>query len=208
MTIKTQEALEKAREVAAEHKNQEIGGLHMLLALLGQTDGVAVSLLRKIGVEPTLVAQDIERALEKLPRVEGLQAGEYLSKALNAVLEDAWKEAQRLQDEYLSTEHLLVALAATKHDPAGEILVDRGVSGDALHRALDEIRGSQRVTDQNPEEKYQALEKFARDLTEAARAGKLDPVIGRDDEIRRVMQVLSRRTKNNQIGRASCRERV
>ncbi len=191
-TEKAQEALQQAAELAHESGQQAIEPEHMLLALVRENEGVARTLLERTGVsvqalEPTLVS-----AVEHLPKVSG--GGQpYLSPALDKILEQAEREADKLKDEYISTEHLVLALADTK------VLKDAGATRDALLRGLKQIRGSQRVTDQNPESKYQALEKYGRDLTKLAAAGKLDPVIGRDEEIRRVMQVLSRRTKNNPV---------
>ncbi len=198
LTIKSQEALEQARQLAVKHQHQEIGLEHLLLALLEPADGVPAALLKKLGVTGQLITQDAEKLLSRRPAVEGTASGEYLSREAKAAFDQAEKEARQLQDEYISTEHLFLALAADKGE-VGRLLKDRGADREALLSALREVRGNQRVTDQNPEDKYQALKKFARDLTEDARQGKLDPVIGRDDEIRRTMQVLSRRTKNNPV---------
>jgi ATP-dependent Clp protease ATP-binding subunit ClpB len=195
--VKSQEALQAAQSLATERGHSEIRAEHLLAVLLSQEEGVVAPILKKLGAEPTLVAQDVEHALEKLPRVEGASAGEYMHSELRKAMDTAWKEAERLKDEYVSTEHLLLALAETGE--TGEILKGRGVTRDGFYRAMSEVRGSQRVTDQNPEDKYQALKKFGRDLTDEARKGDLDPVIGRDEEIRRLMQVLSRRTKNNPV---------
>jgi len=199
LTIKSQDALERARALATEQRHQEVGPEHLLLALLSQEEGVVQPLLKKLGVEPALVARKAAELLAKRPRVEGVSGGEYLARDLGAILDAAWQEAERLQDEYLSTEHMLIALAGESANGVGRMLRDHGVTRDSVYQALADIRGEQRVTDPNPEDKYEALKRFARDLTEAARKGKLDPVIGRDEEIRRVMQVLSRRTKNNPV---------
>jgi ATP-dependent Clp protease ATP-binding subunit ClpB len=196
-TLKAQEALASSQQLASSKNHQEITPEHLLLGLLNQQDGVVAQAVKKIGAEPSLIAEETERELGRLPQVSG-GGGEYLAKATNSLLDSAWKEAHSLKDEYLSTEHLLLALTGAKGE-AARILKTHGITREAVLQALKEVRGTQRVTDQNPEDKYQALKKFTRDLTEAARQGKLDPVIGRDGEIRRVMQVLSRRTKNNPV---------
>jgi ATP-dependent Clp protease ATP-binding subunit ClpB len=197
-TIKAQEALQSTQDVAGRFGNQQLEPVHLLQALLEQSEGIVPAILERLGVTPSTVSQEVEKAIERLPKVGGT-ADHYLSPALKEVLDQAAKETQQFKDEFVSTEHLLLALARKKSDTAGAILNRLGVSHDAILKALVAIRGSQRVTDQNPEAKYQALERYARDLTELARRGKLDPVIGRDDEIRRVIQVLSRRTKNNPV---------
>ncbi|HOK54599.1 MAG TPA: ATP-dependent chaperone ClpB, partial [Armatimonadota bacterium] len=185
--------------MAEEKNHQQIEVEHLLLALLRQDGGVVAPVLQKLGVRPQLVANQVEEEINRLPQVSGaVTGGAYISPGLKSVLDNAWEEAQRLKDEYLSTEHLLIAIAATT-GAAGRILKSHGVTKDDIYKALAEVRGGQRVTDQNPEEKYQALERYGRDLTKLASEGKLDPVIGRDDEIRRVVQVLSRRTKNNPV---------
>ncbi|MGH9359997.1 MAG: ATP-dependent chaperone ClpB [Terriglobia bacterium] len=196
-TVKAQEALESAQQVAGEHGNQQIEPVHLLVALLVQQEGVVPAILARLGVAPADVESQAKKAIEALPKVEG--AEHYLSPALKQVLDQAFKETEPFKDEYVSTEHLLLALTRDTRDAAGRLLARLGVSHDAILKALVAVRGSQRVTDQNPESKFQALERFARDLTELARRGKLDPVIGRDEEIRRVIQVLSRRTKNNPV---------
>jgi ATP-dependent Clp protease ATP-binding subunit ClpB len=196
-TLKSQEAVQSAQDRAAQNHNQQIETEHLLLALLDQSDGVVVPVLKKLGADPAALRAEITRTVDRLPKVEGLVQS-YLSPRLNRLFDKAEEEASRLKDEYLSTEHLLIA--AAESDGAGrEILGRHGVTRDRIFAVLAEIRGSQRVTDQNPEDKYQALTKYGRDLTEIARRGKLDPVIGRDEEIRRVVQVLSRRTKNNPV---------
>ncbi len=200
LTVKAQEAVQQSQELADQGNQSQIEPLHLLLALLGQRDGVVGPLLRKLGVDPDMLEQRAQQELDKLPRVYGSNAGPAgLSARLREVLERATKEADRLKDEYISTEHMLLGLAAKKDEPAGKLLAELGVQGDKIYQALVQIRGTQRVTDQNPEAKYQALERYGRDLTEMARKGKLDPVIGRDEEIRRTIQVLSRRTKNNPV---------
>ncbi len=198
-TIKTQEALEKAGKIAAQRNNQEICPEHLLVAMLEQEDGVTPSILKKLGGDPAWLIERCEKILDAKPQVSGVDAGSMMSRDLKAILDAAWSEAERLHDEYLSTEHLLLAMADKAGGPLGSALSTAGVTHDAVLKALEDVRGTHRVTDQNPEEKYQSLRRFTRDLTEAARLGKLDPVIGRDDEIRRVMQVLSRRTKNNPV---------
>src|SRR5512134_1199867 len=197
LTLKATEALQAAQDNAAKRHHQNIEVEHLLLALLEQTDGVVLPLLKKLGADPVRIKGDIEEALSGLPKIEGL-VQTYLSPRLGKLFERAEQEANRLKDEYVSTEHLLIA-AADGDGAAQQILARHGVSKDRIFAVLVDIRGSQRVTDQNPEDKYQALTRYGRDLTDMARRGKLDPVIGRDEEIRRVVQVLSRRTKNNPV---------
>jgi ATP-dependent Clp protease ATP-binding subunit ClpB len=199
LTVKTQEALQQAQSLAAELGHQEVSSEHFLAALLGQPDGIVPPILQKLGAKPERVAADLNKELERLPRVSGVSAGEVLAPRAKRSLDQAWNEAQRLKDEYLSTEHLLLAIGDEKEGPASKTLRAHGATRERLLQALADVRGSARVTDQNPEGKYQALSKYGRDLTDAARQGKLDPVIGRDEEIRRVVQVLSRRTKNNPV---------
>ena len=198
-TLKAQEAVQRAQEIADGRHHQELNPEHLLLALLEQEEGIAIPILQKLGAAPELIKSDLETELSKLPKVHGVTGQMYMSSALKSIFDLAWQEAKRLKDEYLSSEHLLIAISEEKSSPAGEILRRRGVTRDSIFKVLIGIRGTQRVTDRNPEDKYQALERFSRDLTELARSGKLDPVIGRDDEIRRLMQVLSRRTKNNPV---------
>ena len=199
-TIKSQEALAGAQSLAQERKNQEITSPHLMFALLSQEDGVVNPILKKLGAMPEAIIKEMEELIGRLPRVDGAGAGEpYFSRELKGILDNAFTIMENLKDEYVSTEHLLIAILDAKGAPVSHILTKHGVNKDAVLSALKEIRGSQRVTDQDPEGKYQALEKYARDLTEEARRGKLDPVVGRDDEIRRVIQVLSRRTKNNPV---------
>jgi len=197
-TQKMQEALQSAQDIAGEHSNQEITNEHFLLALLAQQDGVAMPLLQKLGVAIPALDARLREALDKRPKVSGSTGELYIGSELRNVLDGAEKEMRALKDEFVSAEHYLLALAEA-HIPTAKLLKDSGVTHAKLLQALQQVRGSQRVTDQNPEGKYQTLEKYGRDLTEAARRGKIDPVIGRDPEIRRVMQVLSRRTKNNPV---------
>jgi ATP-dependent Clp protease ATP-binding subunit ClpB len=198
LTIKAQEAFQEAQEVAARHDHQQIEPLHLLAALLAQTDGVVRPLLNRLGAPPEALARDVELALGRLPKVSGV-AQQHLSPAINELFEKAFAEAGKFHDEYVSNEHLLLAMSDFGRDPATELLRKHGVSHDAILQALAGVRGSQRVTSPNPESTYRALEQYAKDLTELARRGKLDPVIGRDAEIRRVMQILARRTKNNPV---------
>ena len=197
-TIKSQELIQNAQSLASGNNNQQIEPEHLLQAMLAEKQGVAGSLLRKLGVSPGAVAHETALAVGRLPKVTG--GGDlYMSSRTKAVLEAGFAEAAKMKDEYVSIEHLFLAIAEEKHGEASGILRRYGITRDTILKALMEIRGSQRITDPNPEEKYQALDKFSRDLTELARLGKLDPVIGRDDEIRRIVQVLSRRTKNNPV---------
>jgi ATP-dependent Clp protease ATP-binding subunit ClpB len=202
-TLKAQEAIEQSQQLAGTREHQQITALHLLAALVSQPDGVVQPVLEKLKVAPDTVLMDADRALNALPQVKGArQAGGqmFLTPALNEVFVTAEKEAERFKDEYISTEHLLLGIAALNGgDPAEQILRRHGASHDAILKGLAAVRGTQRVTSQTPEATYQALERYARDLTELARQGKLDPVIGRDEEIRRVIQVLSRRTKNNPV---------
>lgn len=197
LTIKTQEALAEAQKLAEKAGHQQIEVEHLALALVRQREGLTPGLLKKLGVDPAVLARDLEHELKKIPQVSGSGVGQIgLSQRVNEVFAAAEREAERFKDEYLSTEHLLPAMAEAG-GAAAALFKRHGVTKDRLYAALTAIRGTQRVTDQAPEEKYQALARYGRDLTELARKGKLDPVIGRDEEIRRVMQVLSRRTKNN-----------
>ena len=198
MTVKAQEALQESQEIAARHENQSVEPLHLLSALIHQPDGVVPPLLARLGIRSELLTEDIEREIGRLPKVQGFTQ-QTLSRALNQVLEGSFDEATRFKDEYVSTEHLFLAIAAADRDPAGKLLKKHGASHEAILQALAGVRGSQRVTSQTPETTYAALEKYARDLTDLARRSKLDPVIGRDEEIRRVMQILARRTKNNPV---------
>ncbi|MFZ1971380.1 MAG: ATP-dependent chaperone ClpB [Candidatus Acidiferrales bacterium] len=198
LTVKAQEALQAAQEMGGRMGQQQIEPLHLLWALIAQGDGVVPPLLEKLGVSPTRLAAEAEKQIERLPKVSGVSQ-QYLSPATNKVLESAFDEAQRLKDEYVSTEHILLGVSSADKDPAGQMLVKAGATHDAILQAMATIRGSHRVTSQNPESTYRALDQYARDLTDLARRGKLDPVIGRDEEIRRVMQILARRTKNNPV---------
>ena len=199
-TVKAQEAVQRANELASEHGNPELLPIHLLAALVEDREGIVVPVLEKIGIGPQAVLAEIYQEIEKLPKVSGTGVNQAtMSSPVNQLLERSFKEADAFKDEYVSTEHLLLAITSLKRDPAQELLARHGATNEAILKALTSVRGSQRITDQNPEGKYQALERYARDLTEAARRGKLDPVIGRDEEIRRVVQVLSRRTKNNPV---------
>ncbi len=197
-TIKAQEALQEAQSLAEKHEHQQIEPEHLLLALLGQNEGIVPQIFQKLGVPVSALAAQLEEIINKIPKVYGGGAGQvYISPRLKKVLDNSFQEAERLKDEYTSTEHMLLALS--EEPGTAKFLAGQGVNKDALYKVLAGVRGSQRVTDQNPEEKYQALDRYTRDLTALAKKGKLDPVIGRDDEVRRVMQVLSRRTKNNPV---------
>ena len=198
MTVKAQEAVQGAQEVAAQHENQQIEPIHLLSALVAQSDGVVPPLLARLGIHSEALTQEIEREIARLPKVQGF-VQQHMGRPLNDVLEQAFKEADSFKDEFVSTEHLFLAIAKRDRDPSGQLLKRQGASHEAILQALAGVRGNQRVTSQNPEATYAALEKYARDLTELARKQKLDPVIGRDEEIRRVMQILARRTKNNPV---------
>jgi ATP-dependent Clp protease ATP-binding subunit ClpB len=197
LTEKTQEAIQQAQTLAQDAQHQEITPEHLLLALLQQPDGTVPPILRQVGIDPDRVAADLKGQLDRLPKVYGAET--YLGSRLRRLLDAASTEMERLKDEYLSTEHLLLAIAEESNSEAAKVLQRAGVSREKLLQALTQVRGSTRVTDATPESKFQALEKYTRDLTAAAREGKLDPVIGREQEIRRVIQVLSRRTKNNPV---------
>ena len=199
LTVKSQEAVQAAVQMAGEHGNPEALPLHLMAALLEDREGVVVPVLEKVGVPVEQLLSGVNSAIEKLPKVSGGAAQPGLGQALQKVLEQGFKEAENFKDEYCSTEHFLLALTKAKNDPVQMALQSFGATHDAILKALSAVRGSQRVTDANPEGKFQALEKYAKDLTELARRGKLDPVIGRDEEIRRVVQVLARRTKNNPV---------
>src|ERR1051325_1019323 len=197
-TVKAREAVQSAQSLADQPEHQAIEPEHLLLALLEQQEGIVGPLLSKLGVQPDGLRREIDAQLGTLPKVRGAGAS-YASQALSAVFERAQAEADRFKDEYVSTEHLLLGIAQERGSGAGQALPRPGVTQERLYAALREVRGNQKVTDENPEDKYQALQRYARDLTDAARKGKLDPVIGRDEEVRRVIQVLSRRTKNNPV---------
>jgi ATP-dependent Clp protease ATP-binding subunit ClpB len=198
LTIKAQEALQEAQEIAARHDHQQIEPLHLLSALVAQSDGVVRPILQRLGSSPEALTNEIELAFGRLPKVTGV-ASQQFSTALGDLFDKAYAEAGKFRDEYVSSEHLLLAMSEMGRDPAAELLRRNGASHDAILQALTSVRGSQRVTSPNPESTYRALEQYAKDLTELARRGKLDPVIGRDQEIRRVMQILARRTKNNPV---------
>jgi len=199
LTVKAQEAVQAASELASQNGNPELLPVHLLAALMADREGVVWPVLTKLGANAQAIASAAEQEIARLPKVAGSAQQPHLAPAANKVIEAAFKQAEHFKDEYVSTEHLLLALANAKGDAAQRIVAAHAATHDAILKALTAVRGSQRVTDQNPEAKYQALERYARDLTEAARRGKLDPVIGRDEEIRRVVQVLSRRTKNNPV---------
>ncbi|MDD5774264.1 MAG: ATP-dependent chaperone ClpB [bacterium] len=198
-TIKAQEAVQKAQQAAIDLNHQQVDVEHFLLALLEQKEGVIIPILQKLGVNLEGLIQKIKKELEALPKVYGTSGQAYFSNRLNNIFTIAQKEAEQFKDEYISSEHILLAIVEEKGGKAGKILQEAGIDKNSLYRVLQDIRGAQRVTDQNPEDKYQAIDKYARDLTTLARKGKLDPVIGRDDEIRRTIQILSRRTKNNPV---------
>src|SRR3989454_6763348 len=197
-TIKAQEAMQATQDVAGRFGNQQLEPVHLLLALVEQPEGIVPAILTRLGVAPAAVAGEAQVLIESLPKVGGT-VDHYLSPALKELLDRASKETEQFKDEYVSTEHLLLALTKKPADPTGRLLARLGVTHEAILKALVAVRGTQRVSDPNPEDKFQALERYARDLTELARRGKLDPVIGRDDEVRRVIQGLSRRTKNNPV---------
>ncbi|HEX7240890.1 MAG TPA: ATP-dependent chaperone ClpB [Longimicrobiaceae bacterium] len=198
LTVKSTEALQEAQNAARRTGNPAIEDLHLLSALLEQEEGIVVPILQKVGVNVTRLKSETAAALDRLPKQSG-GSQPTISRELNGILDEAEKEARALKDEYVSTEHVLLGLANRKGSSARDLLGAQGATRDSLLEALKQVRGAHRVTDQNPEEKYQALQRFSTDLTERARGGKLDPVIGRDEEIRRLIQVLSRRTKNNPV---------
>ena len=180
-TIKSQEAIQSAQEIAANYSNQSIEPEHLLAALVQDSQGIVAPILQKVGANLDYIKIKINEAIEKLPKVTGGGTGnQHLSQTVAQLFEAALKEAQGLKDEYVSTEHLLLALLSTK-SPAGQLLADQGVTKEQVYKALKDVRGNQRVTDQTPEEKYRSLERFGRDLNELARKRKLDPVIGRDE---------------------------
>lgn len=197
-TIKAQEALSRAQNIASEHGHQYIDDIHLMAALLEQKEGAIIPILQNLEVNTTDFRKEINDAIQRYPKVYGDSTQIYISRELNNILNSAFKEAEQLKDEYVSTEHILISMAQSS-GKVGELLRQYGVTKDNIYKVLVRIRGSQRITDPNPEDKFQALEKFGKDITELARKGKLDPVIGRDNEIRRVIQVLSRRTKNNPV---------
>jgi ATP-dependent Clp protease ATP-binding subunit ClpB len=197
-TLKSQELIQNANTLASTHGNQQIEPEHLLAAMLEEKEGVARSVFQRLGASGDDIANSAATAIDRLPKVSG--GGDvYLSSTAKTALEAAFAEAGKMKDEYTSIEHILLALCDKKAGEASRILKASGVDRDAILKVLMEIRGNQRITDPNPEEKYEALKKFSRNLTDMARSGRLDPVIGRDDEIRRIVQVLSRRTKNNPV---------
>jgi ATP-dependent Clp protease ATP-binding subunit ClpB len=199
-TTKAQQALQDAQRIAREHSHQEIDEEHLLAALIGQEDGLVLPLLQKLGVPVAQLSSELDEALGKRVKVQGSGASDpFMGNTLKRALDAAESQAGKLKDEYISTEHLLLGLLSEPNAALKKIFQAHGVKSNEVLKALAELRGNQRVTDQNPEDKFQALEKYGRDLTALARAGKIDPVIGRDEEIRRVMQVLTRRTKNNPV---------
>ena len=199
-TLKVQEALQEAQSLAGSLGHQSIEPEHLLVCFLRQEDGIAGAILNKLNASPQKIERELDNYLKKQPSVQGAGAGEvYLGGRLNKIFDKAMTEAAQLKDEYVSAEHVLVAIAEEKEGQAGKILRQAGVTKDNIFKVLVDIRGNQRVTDPNPEGKYQALERYARDFNELAKKGSFDPVIGRDEEIRRIMQVLSRRTKNNPV---------
>lgn len=199
LTIKSQEALQSAQEIASNYSNQLIEPEHLFAALIQDPEGIVISTLQKLGASADYLKIKIGELLEKLPKISGSSSGQSWSNDTNKVLENAFKEASNLKDEYVSTEHLLLALTESGKTAVAHLLKSQDVTKNNVLKALKEVRGTNRVSGQNPEDTYQALLKYGKDLNELAAKGKLDPVIGREDEIRRVLQVLSRRTKNNPV---------
>ncbi len=200
LTIKSQEAIQAAQQLAQNNNNQEFGTAHLVKAILEQPEGVVVPVLQKMGVDPSMVLMETGKLLENIPQVSGSGAGQaYLSNELRQIVDNSFKTANQMQDDFVSQEHLFLTIIQDRKSASAKMLKQIGIDEKSFLTALTTIRGNQRVTDQYPEDKYQALEKYARNLTDVARQGKLDPVIGRDEEIRRIIQVLSRRTKNNPI---------
>ncbi|MGA1868037.1 MAG: ATP-dependent chaperone ClpB [bacterium] len=199
LTLKAQQVIQEAQSLAEQNNHQIISPLYLLLAMIDQKEGVTLPLLKKLGVDPALVRDRVKQQIDNLPKVYGGATQAYISTELKRVFDNAFMEAKRLKDEYVSNEHLLIAIAEQGSEAAGKILNEMGVTKDKILATLVSIRGQQRITDPNPEDKYEVLSKYGRDLTELARRNKLDPIIGRDDEIRRMIQVLSRRTKNNPV---------
>src|SRR6266498_1771804 len=200
LTLKAQAALQEAQQLAHRYSHQEMDGEHLLLALVDQADSLIPELLQKLGVAVPRLKQDLEHDLARRHKVQGTSSADvFLSPSLKKTLDAAATQAEKLKDEYISTEHLLLGLISEAGSTLKKLFQTHGLKRDVVLKALADLRGNQRITDANPEDKFQALEKYGRDLTALARQGKIDPVIGRDDEIRRVMQVLSRRTKNNPV---------
>ncbi len=199
-THKSQETIQAAQQLAQDGNHQEIHVAHLGKAILMQPDSIVVPVLKKLGVDPSLLLNDINQLLKDIPQVSGQGIGQsYASQNLNKLLDTSFSVAEQMQDEYISQEHLFLAAFKDRKSNFFKVLTNRGIDEKSFLQALSAIRGSHRVTDQYPEEKYQALEKYGHNLTNIARQGKIDPVIGRDEEIRRIIQVLSRRTKNNPI---------
>jgi len=199
-TIKSQELIQNAQSLASAHNNQQIEPEHLLSTMLDEPEGIARAMLNKLGIPTSDVSRELSIAIDKLPKVSGSTVGDaYISSRTKGVLDAAFSEAAKMKDQYVSIEHIFLAISDEKSGKAAGILKRKGITRESTLKVLMDIRGSQRITDPNPEEKYQALDKFSRNLTDLARLGKLDPVIGRDDEIRRIVQVLSRRTKNNPV---------
>jgi len=196
LTLKSQEAFQRAQEIALAASNQSLEPIHLLSALLQDSQGLVPTIIGRIGGNVTYIKTKVADEIERLPKVSGGET--YLSSTLSSVLQQAFREAQQMRDEYVSVEHLLLALV-TEKSTAQRILLDQIITRDAVMKIIRDIRKDSRITDQNPEERYQALQKYGRNLNDEARKGKIDPVIGREDEIRRVLQVLSRRTKNNPV---------
>src|ERR671928_600255 len=196
-TLHGQEAIQSAIELAERNQHQQVEPEHLLVVMLEQPEGIVRPILGKLGANVAVVLNDTQAAVARFPRVQGGQ--QYFSSRLSQIFTASQKQAEKMQDEFVSTEHLLLAIAEEKDGDAGKILRQHGVKKEDLFKVIEQMRGGSRITDQNAEQNYQALSKYARDLTELARKGKLDPVIGRDDEIRRTIQVLSRRTKNNPV---------
>jgi ATP-dependent Clp protease ATP-binding subunit ClpC len=198
-TEQAQEALAASQELVRTYKHNQWDVEHILMALLQQEKGLVTDLFKKLGVDIDKVRQQIGTALERIPKIEHESGQIYATPRIQWLLQAAEAEAKRLKDEFTGTEHLLIAMAGEQRGEAAGILRNAGIDQEKVYRALQEIRGSHRVTDARAESKYRSLEKYSRDLTELARQGKLDPVIGREDEIKRVMQILTRRTKNNPV---------
>ncbi len=199
-TIKSQELIQNARSIASKHNNQQIEPEHLLLAMLNEPEGIARAMLDKLGVSSDDVSRELDASIDRFPKVSGSTVGDaFISPRTKTVLDAAFAEAAKMKDQYVSIEHIFLSISDEKKGEAAKILREKGISRETILKVLLDIRGTQRITDPSPEEKYQALDRFSRNLTDLARLGKLDPVIGRDDEIRRIVQVLSRRKKNNPV---------
>ena len=200
LTIKAQGIVQTAQEIASSYSNQQIEPIHLLASMLQDSNGIVPPMFLKIGANLNYLKVKVNQTLESLPKISGAGIGnQYVSPNTAKIIENATKISQEMQDDYVSTEHLLLSLTNDKSTTTAALLNDQGINKDSVNSALKEIRGSQKITDQNPEDKYQALSRYGKNLNDMAHNGKLDPVIGRDDEIRRVMQVLMRRTKNNPV---------